>query len=566
MDPGRPRGPFVAGTARTFLSRMWVRVLAFNVLVVFVPIAGTFTLGTYERQLLRSLERSLVQQGRVFAAALEDSGPRLKDDAIRILRHMRQRHDARLRVVDARGVLLADSASITPLAADGADADTAPAPALTTAAAPSAAAAAGATPGSGVAPGPGAPPGPGARAAQETFLYQLASFPVRLWRRYLHPPQPPAESDEFYAGARVLSGQEIKDALAGEYGAVTRVTAGQQSLTLYSAIPVPDHGRIVGAVLVSQSTFRMLSDLYALRLDMFRLFLWSVVTAIVLSLFVSATITVPIQRLRDQAHAILDPRGRLLGRFVPSRARDEVGELSRSLGELTARLEKRVNQMESFASDVSHEFKNPLASIRSAAEIANSSPDPAERRAMLTMVLEDVSRLERLLTGVREISRIDSGAVEEEGEAAVDLKEIAARVVGSARRRTGAPGVSFVVEGEGATAWLPPGRLEQVVENLVDNAVSFSPPGGVVRVSVGRDDGFTVLRVSDEGPGVPPENRERIFDRFFSFRPREKKGTHAGLGLSIVKAIAESHGGAVRLSPAAAGASFEVRFPSAGTA
>ena len=523
--------------ARTVLSRMWVRVLAFNVLIVFLPIAGMLSLDTYEKQLLRSLERSLVQQGRVLAAALEGSGPDLQRNARRVLEHLRQRHDARLRVVDARGALLADSAAIA------------------------------AQPGTSTAPAGGSSdnaPDTQVRAVQETFLYRLASFPVRLWRKYLHPPQPPTESDEYYAGARVLGGQEIKDALAGEYGAVTRVSAGQQSLTLYSAIPVPDRGRIVGAVLVSQSTFRMLSDLYALRLDIFRLFLWSVVTAVVLSLLVSATITVPIRRLRDQAHAILDPRGRITGRIVASRARDEVGELSRSLGELTARLQRHVRQMESFASDVSHEFKNPLASIRSAAEIANSSADPDERRAMLAMVLEDVSRLERLLTGVREISRIDSDAVEGDGQADVDVKEIASRVVGSTRRRGG--GVGFVVDGEGARAWMPPGRLEQVVENLVDNAVSFSPAGGVVRVTVGREDGFAVLRVRDDGPGVSPENRDRIFDRFFSFRPGEKKGAHAGLGLSIVKAIAESHGGAVILASTGpgqpAGACFEVRLPS----
>ena len=553
-------------SARTFLSRMWVRVLAFNVLIVFLPIAGMLSLDTYEKQLLRSLERSLVQQGRVLAAALEGSGPRLRENALRVLQHMRQRHDARLRVVDARGVLLADSASIPAAAPAPAGAQAAPA-----------AVAADGTDSSG-RPSADTPSAPGVRTAQETFLYQLASFPIRLWRKYLRPPQPPAESDEYYAGAKVLAGQEIKDALAGEYGAATRVTAGQQSLTLYSAIPVPDTGRIAGAVLVSQSTYRMLSDLYALRLDIFRLFLWSVITAIVLSLLVSATITVPIRRLRDQAHAILDPRGRLLGGIVASRARDEVGELSRSLGELTARLQRHVRQMESFASDVSHEFKNPLASIRSAAEIANSSADPAERRAMLTMVLEDVSRLERLLTGVREISRIDSGSADGEGAATVDVKEIAARVVGSARRRGNGGEVTFVVDGEGASAWIPPGRLEQVVENLVDNAVSFSPAGGTVRVTVGKDNGFAVLRVADEGPGVPRENRDRIFDRFFSFRPREKKSAHAGLGLSIVKAIAESHGGAVALAdqPAAekngekaggqagggTGACFEVRLPS----
>ena len=528
------------GTARTFLSRMWVRVLAFNVLIVFLPIAGVLSLGTYERQLLRAVERSLVQQGRVLAAALEDSGPRLRENALRVLRHMRQRHDARLRIVDAGGALLADSSSIGQAGA-----------------------------GSSGTAGAGAPPGESAalepvtaRTPQETFLYRLASFPIRLWRKYFHPPLPPAESDEYYAGAKVLGGPEIQDALAGVYGAAIRVTSGQQSLTLYSAIPIPDKGRVAGAVLVSQSTFRMLSDLYALRLDIFRLFLWSVATAVVLSLLVSATITVPIRRLRDQAYAILDPRGRLLGRIVASRARDEVGELSRSLGELTARLQRHVRHMESFASDVSHEFKNPLASIRSAAEIANSSGDPAERQAMLTMVLDDVNRMERLLTGVREISKIDSGAADGQGDESVDVKEIATRLVAGARRRPLSKEVTFVVDGEGASAWLPPGRLEQVVENLVDNAAGFSPPGGVVRISVGRDAGWAVLRVSDDGPGIPREHRDRIFDRFFSFRPNEKKGAHAGLGLSIVKAIAESHGGSVTVSePQRGGACLEVRFP-----
>jgi two-component system sensor histidine kinase ChvG len=218
--------------------------------------------------------------------------------------------------------------------------------------------------------------------------------------------------------------------------------------------------------------------------------------------------------------------------------------------------------MESFASDVSHEFKNPLASIRSAAEIANSSRDPAERQAMLTMVLDDVNRMERLLTGVREISKIDSGADDGQGDESVDVKEIAARIVAGARRRPLGKEVTFVHDGEGASAWLPPGRLEQVVENLVDNAAGFSPPGGVVRISVGRDAGWAVLRVSDDGPGIPREHRDRIFDRFFSFRPNEKKGAHAGLGLSIVKAIAESHGGSVTVSESQqGGACFEVRFP-----
>ena len=523
------------GRARSFLSQITVRVLAFNVLIVFAPIAGILSLGTYERQLLDSLERSLVQQGRVFAAGLENSGPRLRENALRFLRSLRQRREARLRVVDDHGVLLADSSS----------ADTA-APAASAALATDERTA-------------GA-----SRTAQETFLYRLASFPIRLWRRYLRPPQPPTESDEYYSGAKVLDGPEIADALAGTYGAETRITSGQQSITLYSAIPVFESGRVVGAVLVSQSTFRILSDLYALRLDIFQLFLWSAATAIVLSLLVSATITVPVRRLRDQAHAILDPRGRLVAGIKASRARDEVGQLSRSLAEITARLERHVRLLESFAADVSHELKNPLASIRSAVELALASADRAERTTMMQMVLEDVSRMERLLTGVREISRIDSGAAEESVDRPVDVRGIAGAMVESAnaRRRRN---VSFVFEGRAALAWVPGGRLEQVFANLMDNAASFSPDNGCVRVAVDAADDTVVIRVCDDGPGVPAEHRDRIFDRFFSFRPGEEKGVHAGLGLSIVKAIAESHGGTVAVGTGAGGrgACFEVRLPSA---
>jgi two-component system sensor histidine kinase ChvG len=529
--------------ARSFLSQITVRVLAFNALIVFVPIAGILSLGTYERQLLDSLERSLVQQGRVFAAGLEDSGPRLQDAAVRLLTSLRQRREARLRVVDIHGSLLADSSSIEP---------------------PDNTAAGGSTGTAGTGAGSDAG-GAGLRSAQETFLYRLASFPIRVWRRYLRPPQPPTESDEFYSGARVLDGPEIADALAGNYGAATRITSGQQSITLYSAIPVFQAGAVIGAVLVSQSTFRILSDLYTLRLDIFRLFLWSALTAVVLSLFVSATITVPVRRMRDQARAVLDPRGRLVGGMVPSRARDEVGELSRSLAELTARLERHMRLLESFASDVSHELKNPLASIRAAAEIARASREPAERGAMLAMVLDDVSRMERLITALREISRIDSGAAEETSAAPVDVQEIAQKMVEGARARSDGR-ITWFLRGQPASVWVPPGRLEQVFANLMDNAASFSPPGGAVRVEVSRSGDLVLVRVLDDGPGIPAEHRERIFDRFFSFRPGEEKGVHAGLGLSIVKAIAESHGGSVSggSGPDGKGACFEVRLPAAG--
>ena len=540
------------GTLRAFFSRISVRILAFNLLVVFLPVGGLLLLPTYEKQLLRSLEHALVQQGRVLAASLGDAGPRLAEEAVRVLLGLRQRHDARMRVLDAGGAVLADSSRLGPReggAAQAGDAEAAGAVADSTAGVPES------------APGP-APDQ--ARRAEETFLYRFASAPIRAWRRFFRPPVPPREGDEFYSGANRIAGPEVMEALAGRYGAATRISAGgQQSVTLYSAIPIWNGGQVAGAVLVTQSTYRILSDLYALRLDIFTLFLTAVVTAAVLSLLVSATISVPVRRLRDQARAILDPRGRLKGTFTPARRRDEIGDLSRSLGELTQRLEKHIRFVESFASDVSHEFKNPLAGIRSAAELALSTPEESERRSLLVMVLEDVARMERLLSGVREISRIDAGDAGEEVQR-IEVKGFAQRVLEGFRLRStaGEKRITFSVAGEQAFTIMAPERLAQALENLVDNAASFSPDGGRVEVSVQRDGAAVRLCVTDEGPGIPEQHRSRIFDRFFSYRPGDDGGAHAGLGLAIVKSIVESRGGKVEaLNLPGRGACFQVRLP-----
>lgn len=525
------------------MNRISVRLLAFNLLVVFVPLVALLSLGTYERQLLASLERSLVQQARVLAAALEESGAGMADESWRVLTALRQRSDARLRVVDVDGRLLADSARLGPRADNAAMSRVGDPFGLDRSA--------------GEAPTP----------AEETFLYRLASFPVRLWRRWARPPRPPLETDDFYAGADMLRGQEVLAALGGRYGAATRIsTSGQRSVTLYSAIPVFSAGRVSGAVLASQSTYRILVDLYELRLDVFVLFLGSVTAAAALSLLAAATITVPIRRLRDQARRVLDARGRLAGRFVPSVRRDEVGDLSRSLGDLSRDLERRVGLLEGFASDVAHELRNPLASIRSAAELALSVEEPLERARLLETAIEDTRRIERLISGAREASLADSG-IETEPEERVDLLEAAGRAVEAVRLARPGSTVRFRVEGGRATVRMPPGRLAQVIGNLVENAADFSPPGGLVIIRVTEGDAGApaseaVLSVADEGPGIPGDVIGRIFDRFFSYRPGEEAKSHSGLGLAIVKAIVEGRGGSVRAANLPGrGARFEVRFP-----
>jgi two-component system sensor histidine kinase ChvG len=508
----------------------------FNVLLVFLPIASFLYLDTYEQQLLQSLEHALVQQGRVLASALSERGSLEPDEAQHILRQLKQQHEARMRVVDHNGKLVSDSAILGPRKEDltvstdaSEEEDT-------------------------------------REDARSSFLYRLASFPIRLFRRFFRPPTPPLEIDEFYLNSGILLGSEVREALKGRYGAVTRISSGgQRSVTLYSAIPIWNAERVIGAVLISQSTYRILRDLYVLRLEVFRIFLISITAAVIISLLLSITIARPLRRLQYQARKILDHRGRLQGHFILCRQPDEIGALSQALQELTLALERHIRFIESFASDVSHEFKNPLASIRSATEIALQADNPEDSTRFLDIIQREVVRMEHLLSGVREISLIDS-RLEEEDRQHVDVADLANLIVEAFRFRDNPKQIKFVVQSppdEEIKVFLSPERLTQVLENLLDNAVSFSPSRGLVELSISKQEEQAVICVVDRGPGIPSQHMEKIFDRFFSFRPAgTRKENHSGLGLAIVRALVEGYGGSITvLNDDSGGACFKIKLP-----
>ncbi len=531
-----------------FFSRISIRLLTFNVLIVFLPVAALLYLDTYEHQLLRSLENALIQQGRILASALAGQESLDSGTVEAILLRLEQRHEARLRVVDRAGRLLADSSRLGPRSDEIAG------------------------PGKGLETAAGQPARQEAIPAQQRSLYLLATYPVRLYRRLFQAPEPPLESAEFYINTDILLGPEIREALAGGYGAMTRISSGgQRSVTLYSAVPIRRDGQVAGAVLVSQSTYRILRDLYELRLEIFTVFLLSLAVAVVLSLLLATTIAVPVRRLRLQAREILDQRGRLRGHIRFNRRRDEIGDLSRSLEEMTRKLHSHVRFVESFASDVSHELKNPLASIRSASEMISRAETPEQRSRFLTVIQREVSRLQQLLGALREISLIDA-QLDREERTAVAVDELLDSLIEAQALRSE---VRIVRAAGGSTATdnpseikvsMAPERLAQVLENLLENAVSFSPPGAEVSIRLSRDNGQAIIRFEDQGPGIPEQHLERIFDRFFSFRPAENPGrhgrSHLGLGLAIVKAIVDGYGGQISAgNRPEGGACFEVRLP-----
>ncbi len=512
-----------------FLSRISIRLLAFNLLLVFLPIFGILSLKTYELQLRERQERLMVQQGRLLAASLGERGPLVAADAERILINMEQRFEARLRVVDRDLRLLADSSRLGPRLAIAPDAEKAEA------------------------------------EGRQSWIYRLGA---RLYWAYsfLKPPEPPLQGTDLYATAEKLDGNEIRTALEGRYGAATRLSPTTRSVTLYSAIPIRSGGEVVGVVLVSKSTFQILQALYELRLSTFKVILGSVAAAVVLSLLVSTTIARPLQRLRRESKALLDRRGRLRGSFKGSNRLDEIGDLSRALAELTRRLEGHIRFIESFASDVSHEFKNPLAAIRNATELLAEVEEPAERRRFIRMAQRDIARLEHLLSGVREITRIDAELDQQPAEpVALDrllqglIERYQALPHHDASYRLELPEATAVVEAD-------PERLSRVFENLLDNAVSFSPAGGEIRVALDVEGGKAVVGIRDQGPGIPPEHQEKIFSRFFSYRQGGTDGDgHTGLGLAIVKATVEAYGGEVRAANhEGGGAVFETKLPLSG--
>ena len=512
------------------LSRLPVRLLAFNILLVFLPAAGILFLDTYERHLLDAQERTMAQEGRLLAAALEASGDLDATHARAILVKLGQRQLARLRVVDGAGTVLADSALLGPRRP--------PAEPL-------------------VRPTAALPVPP-----QQRLLYLIGSLPFRLLRGGDSPTED--DRDPLDADTGTLTGAEVQAALEGRYGAATRVLGDTaRTVMLHIAIPVRIDGEVVGAVVVSQSTRRIMATLYAVRLDVFRVFLASLAVAVVLTLVVATTIARPLARLRLRAGEILDRRGRLTGGFEPSQRRDEIGDLERALAELTRRLEEHLRHTESFAADVSHEFRNPLASIRTATEMALEVEDPEERRRFLEMAQRDVARMERLLSEAREISRIDAH-LDEEDRAPVALEALLGVLVESFRLRSGDSGPSFTFDGgnQHVTVFGSADRLTQVFDNLLANADSFSPPGGTVAVTLLAAGGQAEVVVADDGPGIPEEHRDRIFARFFSWRPEGQAAEHTGLGLAIVRAIVEGYGGRVSYRPRQPrGTDFVVTLP-----
>ncbi|WP_156255371.1 sensor histidine kinase [Sandarakinorhabdus oryzae] len=336
--------------------------------------------------------------------------------------------------------------------------------------------------------------------------------------------------------------------------------ASDGSLIVTAAAPVPG----IGTVLLTDSADDLAGILRRERLTSAWLLLSVTALTLGLSFYLARTIVRPLRMLAIAAHRVRLGRSReVVVPRLPDR-RDEIGALARAISDMSTALRRQIDATEAFAADVAHELKNPLASLRSAVEVLDRVDKPELRAQLLGVIRDDVGRIDRLITDIADASRLDA-ELSRTGFQPIDVAALCDGLVAAYGISVPARGVRVARRGETRPLFIEgdASRLAQVLRNLIDNAISFSPDGGEVGVELGRDAGGVVLAVSDQGPGVPPANRRDIFRRFYSERPEgEDFGRHSGLGLSIAGAIVAAHGGQIVVEDApGGGALFRVILP-----
>ena len=338
---------------------------------------------------------------------------------------------------------------------------------------------------------------------------------------------------------------EVAEALDGHKASVVRINDRGEVIVLV-AVPIQRFRTVRGGLLLSTQGGDIDQTVEAERLAILKVFLVAAGIMSVLSMLLAGTIAGPVRRLADSADRV---RRRVRGRVeIPdfTQRRDEIGHLSGNLREMTSALYSRIEAIESFAADVAHEMKNPLTSLRSAIETLPLAKTDVSRNRLLAVVNHDVRRLDRLISDISDASRLDAELQRHEA-APVDLHKLLSAVVTVANEVKYEDGVTVTLTFEGSPRiFMVQGhdsRLSQVINNLIDNARSFSPPDGKVRVTCRRSGPEILTTVDDDGPGIRPDAIEKIFERFYTDRPQQNFGQNSGLGLSISKQIVEAHDG-----------------------
>ena len=493
------------------------RILALNLLTLLLVVLSTLYLDVFQNRLSKERLHQIKIEGTTTAQALAHVPP---DDSRALLASVSKVSGSRLRLYDANGKLVADSwQQIGP-------------------------------------------------------TYELRDPATQKWTKDLARAMDRAFNFIVGADSHEDFVEPVPDLLSAwpegirarrSQKPVTEVrSAPDRTPVLSAAVPVEDD-----VLLVTDNDRAFTRTVNRQRLALLGTMIVVIIVSTLLSMFLARTIVRPLRRLAIAAHRVRLGRAREV--YVPRlpKRTDEIGLLARSVSDMSQSLRQRIDNIEAFASDVTHELKNPLASLRSAVDSLDKVEDPELRRRLMTIAREDVGRLDRLINDISEAARSDAELHRATFER-VDLGALIEQVVSSweSRREKGDARIAFArPRKDTAVVMGKPDRLARAINAIIDNAVSFSPPGGLVEIAAAHVGDEIRIRIDDEGPGVPPEAREAIFNRFHSVRPDgENFGRHSGLGLAIAQAIVKGHDGEIDVhdrDDAPSGARFTIRLPAA---
>ena len=479
-------------TARLALT---TRILAVNLIVLMLLAGSLFYLDSYRKQLVSERSKLAQSEARIIADALAET-PRSERPPL--LARIGGEQQLRLRLYDARGHQITDSFLLADPSFHFVDPAT---------------------------------HGWGLRAAAVLdrgmdFILGAPAVPD-----YVEAAIPTADAWPEVAEAQAASAAVVRE---------RRAPDGTPVFT--AAAPVGERGEVL---LTTRNATDITKKVRDARQTLAIIIGVALLFSVLLSLFLARTIVLPLKALvRAAVRVRLGREREVVVPRLPERG-DEIGMLARALSDMTAALRMKIDAVETFAADVAHEVKNPLASLRSAIDTLGRVDDPDLRRQLIDIAAHDVRRIDRLVTEIADASRIDAELSRTTFEP-VDLGALIKGLAGERAERGADRDCSLVIRAPKARCLVPgdPARLERVLANLIDNAVSFSPPGGEITIVLEKAEGRVRVRVSDEGPGIPPEARHKVFVRFHSIRPEgEDFGSHSGLGLAIARTIVEAHDG-----------------------
>jgi two-component system sensor histidine kinase ChvG len=360
--------------------------------------------------------------------------------------------------------------------------------------------------------------------------------------------RPLAHLDPYFeAGQNGRVYNEVNQALMGENASSVRVNE-QDKLVLSVAVPIRRFATLYGVLMLTTESGDIDDILKAERTALVEVFAIAFAALLFSAVYLAGFIAAPILRLAAAAERVR--RGRAGRDAIPTLddRSDEIGELADSLSAMTRALYERIDAIESFAADVAHELKNPLTSLKSAVEMLERTKPGEDRERLVQVIRNDVKRIDRLITDISDASRLDAELSRGHSEP-VDLSKLLDTIVDIYSGMNVPRGVRIRFAPDSDKSTIVQGmatRLGQVFRNLIDNAISFSPDGGTVRVSAHISDGQVRAVVEDDGPGIPEDDLERVFARFYTERPPEHGfGKNSGLGLAIARQIVASHGGRI---------------------